>query len=257
MKHEIWHWTYDVAAGTTAGHDGDTLTSARPASSSELVDRRARRHRTRARLVGHRAARRRAAARCTCPAPTCSPPSSGSARPTRYVSHTLHVEPDGSFSIIGLVWRPGQFTRIHDHIDLVRVRRHPGRRARGAVRRRPQPRRRERQPGRRRQRLRAARRHPPGPQHRRRRPRSRIHIYGTDVTRIGSSVRRYYDPASRREAGHDAPADGQRPHRRRGPRGCQGVLRRAGDGAGGRDARSRGRWSTPSSGSRASVPTSR
>src|SRR6266576_3239771 len=33
-----------------------------------------------------------------------------------YHSHTLHVEPDGSFSIIALVWRPGQTTRIHDHV---------------------------------------------------------------------------------------------------------------------------------------------
>src|SRR4051794_14574447 len=36
--------------------------------------------------------------------------------PDGYSSHTLHVEPDGSFSIVGLVWRPGQLTRIHDHI---------------------------------------------------------------------------------------------------------------------------------------------
>src|SRR3954467_6745234 len=35
--------------------------------------------------------------------------------PDGYRSHTLQVEPDGSFSIIGLVWRPGQVTRIHDH----------------------------------------------------------------------------------------------------------------------------------------------
>lgn len=33
-----------------------------------------------------------------------------------YRSHTLHVEPDGSFSIVALVWRPGQVTRIHDHL---------------------------------------------------------------------------------------------------------------------------------------------
>jgi predicted metal-dependent enzyme (double-stranded beta helix superfamily) len=33
-----------------------------------------------------------------------------------YLSHTLHVEPDGSFSVIALVWRPGQVTRIHDHL---------------------------------------------------------------------------------------------------------------------------------------------
>ena len=36
--------------------------------------------------------------------------------PDGYRSHTLHVEPDGSFSIIALVWRPGQITRIHDHM---------------------------------------------------------------------------------------------------------------------------------------------
>ena len=36
--------------------------------------------------------------------------------PDGYRSHTLHVEPDGSFSIVDLVWRPGQLTRIHDHI---------------------------------------------------------------------------------------------------------------------------------------------
>jgi 3-mercaptopropionate dioxygenase len=33
-----------------------------------------------------------------------------------YRSHTLHAEADGSFSIIALVWRPGQVTRIHDHL---------------------------------------------------------------------------------------------------------------------------------------------
>ena len=36
--------------------------------------------------------------------------------PDDYVGHTLHAEPDGSFSIVALVWRPGQITRIHDHI---------------------------------------------------------------------------------------------------------------------------------------------
>src|SRR5205823_11430872 len=36
--------------------------------------------------------------------------------PDGYHSHTLHVEPDGSFSIVALVWRPGQVTRIHDHL---------------------------------------------------------------------------------------------------------------------------------------------
>ena len=36
--------------------------------------------------------------------------------PDDYCAHTLYVEPDGSFSIIALVWRPGQITRIHDHV---------------------------------------------------------------------------------------------------------------------------------------------
>ena len=36
--------------------------------------------------------------------------------PDGYVSHTLHTEPDGSFSVCALVWRPGQQTPIHDHV---------------------------------------------------------------------------------------------------------------------------------------------
>ena len=36
--------------------------------------------------------------------------------PDRYQSHLLHTEPDGSFSIVALVWRPAQMTPIHDHV---------------------------------------------------------------------------------------------------------------------------------------------
>jgi 3-mercaptopropionate dioxygenase len=36
--------------------------------------------------------------------------------PERYQSHVLHVERDGSLSLVGLVWRPGQATTIHDHV---------------------------------------------------------------------------------------------------------------------------------------------
>jgi 3-mercaptopropionate dioxygenase len=36
--------------------------------------------------------------------------------PEGYVCHTLHTEPDGSFSVCALVWRPGQQTPIHDHV---------------------------------------------------------------------------------------------------------------------------------------------
>ena len=112
--------------------------------------------------------------------------------PGGYRSHILHVEPDGSFSIIALVWRPGQMTRIHDHItwcvfgviqgveheelfdaDLNLVGRsenHVGDVSGFA---------------------------PPGDIHRVHNTAEEtaisIHVYGTDVTRIGSSARRYYD----------------------------------------------------------------
>jgi predicted metal-dependent enzyme (double-stranded beta helix superfamily) len=112
--------------------------------------------------------------------------------PDEYLSHTLHVEPDGSFSIIALVWRPGQVTRIHDHLtwcvfgviqgieqeelfdaDLNLIGRsdnHIGDVSGFA---------------------------PPGDIHRVHNTSNTtaisIHVYGTDVTRIGSSVRRYYD----------------------------------------------------------------
>ena len=34
-----------------------------------------------------------------------------------YRQHILHVEPDGSFSVVALVWLPGQTTPIHDHVS--------------------------------------------------------------------------------------------------------------------------------------------
>lgn len=37
--------------------------------------------------------------------------------PVHYRQHVLHVEPDGSFSIVALVWLPGQETPIHDHVS--------------------------------------------------------------------------------------------------------------------------------------------
>jgi 3-mercaptopropionate dioxygenase len=112
--------------------------------------------------------------------------------PETYRSHTLHVEPDGSFSMIALVWRPGQATRIHDHVtwcvfgvvqgveheelfdaDLTLVGESDNRvgDVGGFA--------------------------PPGDIHRVHNTGDTtaisIHVYGTDVTRIGSSVRRYYD----------------------------------------------------------------
>jgi 3-mercaptopropionate dioxygenase len=36
--------------------------------------------------------------------------------PAGYRSHLLHTEPDGSFSVLGVVWLPGQVTPVHDHV---------------------------------------------------------------------------------------------------------------------------------------------
>jgi predicted metal-dependent enzyme (double-stranded beta helix superfamily) len=46
--------------------------------------------------------------------------------PTCYRQHVLHVEPDGSFSIVALVWLPGQATPIHDHVSWCVVGVHEG-----------------------------------------------------------------------------------------------------------------------------------
>ena len=114
-----------------------------------------------------------------------------------FQSHVLHAEPDGSFSIVALVWRPGQMTRIHDHVtwgafaviqgveheelfaldeagaSLVETGSTVN--ATGDV----------------------SGFAPPGDIHRVRNAGGRtaisIHIYGTDVSRLGSSVRHDYD----------------------------------------------------------------
>jgi 3-mercaptopropionate dioxygenase len=112
--------------------------------------------------------------------------------PDGYRGQTLHVEPDGSFSIVALVWRPGQITRIHDHVtwcvfgviqgveheelfdaDLNLVARSANQvgDVSGFT--------------------------PPGDIHRVHNTSDTtaisIHVYGTDVTRVGSSARRYYE----------------------------------------------------------------
>jgi 3-mercaptopropionate dioxygenase len=117
--------------------------------------------------------------------------------PETYKSEVLHSEPDGSFSIVALVWCPGQVTPIHDHVTwcvfgviqgleceelfeldeqgtcLVEAGYRVNRvgEVSGFA--------------------------PPGDIHRVRNAGDltaiSIHIYGTDVSRIGSSVRRYYD----------------------------------------------------------------
>jgi predicted metal-dependent enzyme (double-stranded beta helix superfamily) len=117
--------------------------------------------------------------------------------PALYVSHVLHTEPDGAFSILALVWQPGQTTPIHDHLtwcvfgviqgteyeelfvldEASECLLEAGSNVNetgdvsGFV--------------------------PPGDIHRVRNVGEStaisIHVYGTDVSRVGSSVRRYYE----------------------------------------------------------------
>jgi 3-mercaptopropionate dioxygenase len=131
------------------------------------------------------------------PGPEILTPEQRLGSPGNAASHTLHVEPDGAFSITAVVWRPGQITRIHDHTtwcvfgvlsgveheevfdaDLNLIGRNEGQvgDVNGFA--------------------------PPGDIHRVHNLSDEVaitlHIYGTDVTRVGSSVRRYYDlPAER------------------------------------------------------------
>lgn len=37
--------------------------------------------------------------------------------PTRYRQHVLHVADHGAFSLVALVWLPGQSTAVHDHLS--------------------------------------------------------------------------------------------------------------------------------------------
>ncbi len=126
------------------------------------------------------------------PGPEVIPPEQRLGSPERAAGHTLHVESDGSFSVTAVVWRPGQLTRIHDHmtwcvfgviqgvehedvydadLNLIGQTDHLVGDVNGFA--------------------------PPGDIHRVHNTGEEvaisIHTYGTDVTRIGSSVRRYYD----------------------------------------------------------------
>jgi predicted metal-dependent enzyme (double-stranded beta helix superfamily) len=117
--------------------------------------------------------------------------------PAEYQSHLMHAEPDGSFSVVALVWRPGQITPIHDHVTWCVV---------GVLQ------------GAEYEELFALREDgtlleevgtnagaagdvsgfaPPGDIHRVRNRGTGVaislHVYGADISRLGSSVRRIYD----------------------------------------------------------------
>lgn len=119
--------------------------------------------------------------------------------PERYRQHILHVEETGAFSVVALVWLPGQSTTVHDHLSWCVIGVHQGREHEvsyevireggeeyllpigesthhaGSV----------------------AALQPPGDIHTVFNPGPEmaisIHIYGVDVRKLGSSIRRRYD----------------------------------------------------------------
>jgi predicted metal-dependent enzyme (double-stranded beta helix superfamily) len=131
------------------------------------------------------------------PSPSMLTPEQRAGDPQTFRSHVLHSEPDGSFSIVALVWLPGQMTRIHDHVtwgafaviqgvefeEVFRLDEGDGClieagntiNTKGHV----------------------SGFAPPGDIHRVRNPGNgiaiSIHVYGTDVSRLGSGARRDYD----------------------------------------------------------------
>jgi len=126
------------------------------------------------------------------PGPGILTPDQRLGEPDRVAGHLLHAEPDGAFSILGPVWRPGQTTRIHDHITWCVVGVLSGieheelfDEALNPLGTRDNP------PGE------VSGFAPPGDIHRIRNvgdeTATSLHVYGTDITRVGSSVRRYYD----------------------------------------------------------------
>jgi 3-mercaptopropionate dioxygenase len=131
------------------------------------------------------------------PAPEILTSEERQGSPDGYRCHTLHTEPDGSFSVCALVWRPGQVTPIHDHVTwcvfgVLRGAEYEERFALGpggefleqtgdSVNLTGE----------------VGGFAPPGDIHRVRNHGADIaislHVYGADITRLGSSVRRVYD----------------------------------------------------------------
>lgn len=51
------------------------------------------------------------------PSPNILTDSQRAGDPDGYVQHVLHVDPVTDFSIVALVWQPGQATPVHDHVS--------------------------------------------------------------------------------------------------------------------------------------------
>jgi 3-mercaptopropionate dioxygenase len=134
------------------------------------------------------------------PAPSILTPAQLAGDPAGYQTHLLHAEPDGSFSVTLMVWRPGQRTSVHDHLTWCVTGVMQGTEYEEIFAPRPGGRleviaRNENPVGT------VAGFAPPGDIHRVTNsgtgPAVSMHVYGTDISRVGSSIRREYeDPAS-------------------------------------------------------------
>ncbi|GAB4000526.1 cysteine dioxygenase family protein [Glycomyces albus] len=132
------------------------------------------------------------------PGPEILTPEQRLGDPDGPTGHLLHTEPDGSFSVLAVIWRPGQATRIHDHITwcVVGVLQGVEHEERyddhlnpiGASDSRPGE---------------VTGFAPPGDIHRILNTGAEtaisLHVYGTDLSRVGSSARRYYEPVDTAE----------------------------------------------------------
>jgi 3-mercaptopropionate dioxygenase len=119
--------------------------------------------------------------------------------PDGYTQHVLHVEPDGSFSVVALVWLPGQATPVHDHVSWCTVGVYEGQETETLYR----------LAGRKGRRQLVVSGHavnrrgevtgiaPPGDIHHVSNSGTTtaisLHVYGADISRLGSSIRRVYD----------------------------------------------------------------
>ena len=115
--------------------------------------------------------------------------------PSGYRAHLVHAEPDGSFSIVVMVWLPGQATSVHDHLSWCCTAVLDGTEYEEVYAQRGDH-------------LEVVARNanpvgtvsgfaPPGDIHQVRNIGATtavsMHVYGTDITRVGSSVRRVYN----------------------------------------------------------------
>jgi predicted metal-dependent enzyme (double-stranded beta helix superfamily) len=119
--------------------------------------------------------------------------------PAAYRSHLLHVAPDGAFSLVALVWLPGQETVIHDHlawcvVGVYEGAEHETRYSRTASDRLVESGSAVAFPGE------VAGLLPPGDIHRVHNVGDStaisLHVYGADLSVVGSSIRRTYPVAS-------------------------------------------------------------